>query len=175
MTRMTTAERTMPPTVADERTMLESWLEFHRETLAAKCAGLDEKQLREASAPPSILSLMGLVRHMADVERHWFRNILAGEAGAAQPLFWTDEDQDRDLRLTPDDSWEEAQEIWQREMGRAREAAAGRGLDDIGAGEHHSGKTFSLRWIYVHMIEEYARHNGHADLIRERIDGSTGM
>ncbi|MFC5149807.1 DinB family protein [Streptomyces aureoversilis] len=164
-------ERPTPPTVADERTSLESWLDFHRATLALKCAGLDEAQLREASAPPSPMSLMGLVRHMAEVERSWFRRCLAREE--AGPIYYSDEDPDRDMEVTEADSWEEAYATWQAEIAAAREAARGRSLDDRGVASHRN-EEFDLRWIYIHMIEEYARHNGHADLIRERIDGATG-
>ncbi len=170
---MTTAgERPEPPTVSGERTSLESWLDCHRATLALKCAGLDDRQLREASAPPSPLSLMGLVRHMAEVERSWFRRVLAGEASAG-PIYFSDEDPDGDVHVAEKDTWEEAYATWQAEIAAAREAARGRSLDDRVA-HPRDGKEFDLRWIYTHMIEEYARHNGHADLIRERIDGATG-
>ncbi|MFC0597360.1 DinB family protein [Streptomyces palmae] len=164
-----TTERVDPPLCTDERTMLESWLDYHRSTLADKCRGLDDKQLREASVPPSSLSLLGLVRHMADVERHWFRRVLAGEQ--APPLFYSDEDPDGEFHLTEADTGQQGFDAWQAEITAAREAAAGRSLDDTGLSRE---KKISLRWIYVHMIEEYARHNGHADLIRERIDGATG-
>ncbi|MFH8788323.1 DinB family protein [Streptomyces roseoverticillatus] len=168
---MTTTERRMPSTISDERTALESWLDFHRATLAQKVAGLDEEQLREASVPPSTLSLMGLVRHMADVERSWFRRCLARED--APPIYYSDEDLDGDINVTSADSWEEAYATWQAEIAAARDAARGRSLDDLGFAAHRK-KEVDLRWIYLHMIEEYARHNGHADLIRERIDGATG-
>ncbi|MFE1233893.1 DinB family protein [Streptomyces sp. NPDC058745] len=172
---MTSAEhdtRTFPPTTAGEREMLEAWLDFHRDTLAMKCAGLDDSQLRTASAPPSDLSLLGLVRHMAEVERGWFRHVMAGEE--RRRIFGTSEDPERALHVTATDTWEEARTAWQGEIARAREISAGLALDDLGAGSHRSGETFNLRWIYTHMIEEYARHNGHADLLRERIDGATG-
>jgi uncharacterized damage-inducible protein DinB len=171
--RMTTPQRTEPPAAADERTMLEAWLDFHRETLAAKCAGLDDPQLREASVPPSGLSLLGLVRHMADVERHWFRRMLTGED--VLPIHYTEADPDGDFHVGAGDTWEQAHAVWQTEIARAREAADGRSLDDLAAQPaRRDGRFFSLRWIYIHMIEEYARHNGHADLVRERIDGATG-
>ncbi|MEV6669319.1 DinB family protein [Streptomyces sp. NPDC051162] len=168
----TTSERPEPPTVSDERTSLESWLDYHRATLALKCAGLDDRQLREPSAPPSPLSLMGLVRHMAEVERGWFRRVLGGERSAG-PIFYSDEEPDGDIHVTEQDTWEEAYATWQAEIAAAREAARGRSLDDRGI-HQRDGAEFDLRWIYTHMIEEYARHNGHADLIRERIDGATG-
>lgn len=168
---MISTDRPEPPTIADERTALEGWLDFHRATLARKVAGLDEAQLREASVPPSTLSLMGLVRHMADVERSWFRRCLARED--APPIYYTDENPDGDHNVTAEDSWEDAYATWQAEIAAARDVVRGRSLDDLGFAPHRN-KEFDLRWIYIHMIEEYARHNGHADLIRERIDGATG-
>ncbi|MFK0159584.1 DinB family protein [Streptomyces sp. NPDC090499] len=168
-----TTERRAPDTDADERTMLEGWLEFHRLTLAAKCEGLTDAQLRTASVEPSPLSLMGLVRHMADVERSWYRKVLAGEE--APWLYFSEEDPDAEFHLTEADTWQEAYGAWQAEIETARRAAAGFGLDDLSKGRHRrTGERFNLRWIHTHMIEEYARHNGHADLIRERIDGATG-
>ncbi|MFF7471906.1 DUF664 domain-containing protein [Streptomyces sp. NPDC008092] len=168
-----TTERRAPDVDADERTMLEGWLEFHRETLAVKCEGLTDAQLRTASVEPSPLSLMGLVRHMADVERNWYRRILTG--AEAPPLYWSDADPDGDFHLTEADTWQEAHAAWRAEIEAARHAAAGFGLDDLSKGRHRrTGEQFNLRWIHTHMIEEYARHNGHADLIRERIDGATG-
>ncbi|MER7179354.1 DinB family protein [Streptomyces hyaluromycini] len=168
-----TTERRMPAFDADERTMLEGWLDFHRQTLAVKCEGLTDAQLRTAAVEPSALSLMGLVRHMADVERSWYRRVLAEEK--APPLYFGDADPDGEFHLTDADTWQEAYATWQAEIGAARQAAAGFGLDDLSKGRHRrTGERISLRWIHTHMIEEYARHNGHADLIRERIDGATG-
>ncbi|MFJ8946089.1 DinB family protein [Streptomyces sp. NPDC102395] len=170
---MTTTQRTEPAQNADERTMLEGWLEYHRQTLAWKCEGLTDAQLRTASAPPSELSLLGLVRHMAEVERGWFREVLVGED--AEPIYFSDEDRDGEFHLTEADGWEEAHATWQAEIEIARRNAAGFELDDLSRGKsRHSDEPFNLRWIYTHMIEEYARHNGHADLLRERIDGVTG-
>ncbi|MEU8590403.1 DinB family protein [Streptomyces sp. NPDC048664] len=166
-------ERNEPAQNADERAMLEGWLDYHRLTLAHKCEGLTDAQLRTASVEPSVLSLMGLVRHMAEVERGWFRRVLAGEA--PEPIYYSDEDPDGDFHLSESDTWEEAYATWQREIETARRLAADVGLDDLSKGTGRRTKEpFSLRWIYTHMIEEYARHNGHADLIRERIDGATG-
>ncbi|MFF0886125.1 DinB family protein [Streptomyces sp. NPDC003456] len=168
-----TNERQLPGTTADERTMLEGWLDFHRQTLAWKCEGLSDEQLRSASVEPSNLSLLGLVRHMADVERSWFRRVLANED--APPLFFSAEDPDGEFHLTEADTWERTRAVWQAEIEAARARTARFGLDDITEGEHRrTGERYNLRWLYTHMIEEYARHNGHADLIRERIDGATG-
>ncbi|MEV4742939.1 DinB family protein [Streptomyces sp. NPDC049555] len=168
-----TSERPKPSTHAGEREMLEGWLDHHRATLARKCAGLTDEQLREASVPPSVMSLMGLMRHMAEVERHWFRRVL--DAEDARPIYYTDAEPDKDFLVTTEDSGDEAYATWQQEISVARERAAARSLDDASLGRHRSHTApLTLRWILTHMIEEYARHNGHADLIRERIDGATG-
>ncbi|MBZ3902251.1 MULTISPECIES: DinB family protein [Streptomyces] len=168
-----TIPRTEPSVTADERTMLEGWLGYHRETLALKCAGLDDARLRTASVPPSELSLLGLVRHMAEVERIWFRKVLVDDDQG--PIYFSEADPDGEFHLTEADTWQEAYGTWQAEIGVARRNAEGFALDDVAKAAHRrSGETPSLRWIYTHMIEEYARHNGHADLIRERIDGATG-
>ena len=168
-----TIERSEPATTADERTMLDGWLKYHRDTLAWKCEGLTDEQLRTASVEPSTLSLMGLVRHMAEVERGWFRNVMADEGMG--PIYFSDEDPDGEFHLTEADTWAEAYATWQAEIEAANEHAARFTLDDHSLGKHRrTGERFNLRWIYTHMIEEYARHNGHADLLRERIDGATG-
>jgi uncharacterized damage-inducible protein DinB len=168
-----TAERRAPALNADERTMLEGWLDYHRKTLAWKCEGLTDAQLRTATVEPSELSLMGLVRHMAEVERGWFRKVLVGDDPG--PIYYGDEDRDGEFHLTEADTWDEAYATWQAEIETARRNAARFGLDDLSQGRSRfTEERFSLRWILTHMIEEYARHNGHADLIRERIDGATG-
>ncbi|MEU4488790.1 DinB family protein [Streptomyces purpurascens] len=170
-----TIERTEPATDAAERAMLEGWLDYHRQTLAWKCEGLSDEQLRTASVEPSSLSLMGLVRHMTDVERNWFRRVLVNDTAGF--LYWSDteDEPDRDFHLTEADTWEESHATWQAEIETARTNAARFALDDLSEGKHRrTGEQFNLRWLYTHMIEEYARHNGHADLIRECLDGSTG-
>lgn len=170
MSVMTHQERNDPPLIADERTMLEGWLDYHRATLAAKCEDLTADQLRTASVPPSDLTLLGLVRHMAEVERAWFVRRMAGLKTG--PVYSTEEDPDADFHHSPDADPAEAFATWQTEIAEARKHAASRSLDEVC--RTGRGEDVSLRWIYVHMIEEYARHNGHADLIRERIDGVTG-
>jgi uncharacterized damage-inducible protein DinB len=170
--------RVEPPLEAAERPMLESWLEYHRATLALKCEGLDDEQLRLRSVPPSAMSLVGLVRHMAEVERYWFREVLSGERLPA--LYCTDDDRDADFNDVDEASGTEAFAAWRTECDLARSIAARQ--PDLGASgarpgkesRPDSGRQISLRWILVHMIEEYARHNGHADLLRERIDGVVG-
>jgi uncharacterized damage-inducible protein DinB len=164
--------RTDPPYVADEHQMLESWLDYHRDTLAMKCAGLSPEQLRERSVPPSSMSLLGLVRHMTEVERNWFRRVLEGEE--APPLYYSDSDPDGDFDNVEDADPEGAMAAWRAECDRSRALAAARqSLDDVGRALRQ-GQQVSLRWILVHMVEEYARHNGHADVLRERIDGAVG-
>ncbi|NES14008.1 MULTISPECIES: DinB family protein [Micromonospora] len=169
-------DRRHEPYVADERTMLEGWLDFHRDTLLHKCTGLTAEQLKTASVDPSGLTLLGLVRHMADVERWWFRIRSAGED--LPGLYDADEDPDADLNAIADTDPAEALATYRAEVEAADRAVAGLPLDHTFRRRRRDGstetRTISLRWVYVHMIEEYARHNGHADLIRERIDGVTG-
>jgi uncharacterized damage-inducible protein DinB len=166
-----TVERTDPPPEADERTTLLSFLDYHRQTLAWKCDGLDHIQLRERNIPPSSLSLLGLVRHMADVERSWFRRTLGGED--VPRIYYSDEDPDGDFDNVDTADVDEAFATWRAECDRAREIVAATPSLDV-TGTQRLGNKVSLRWILVHMIEEYARHNGHADLLRERIDGAVG-
>jgi uncharacterized damage-inducible protein DinB len=166
-----TIERTEPPEVADERTTLTSFLDYQRQTLAWKCDGLTDAQLRERIVPPSSMSLLGLVRHLADVERGWFRRTLTGED--APRMYYSDEDPDGDFDNVDDADVAEAFAAWRAECDRAREIVAATPTLDV-TGTQRLGNKVSLRWILVHMIEEYARHNGHADLLRERIDGATG-
>jgi len=164
-------DRHDPPTVAGERQSLDSWLDYHRATLLFKCQGLTGEQLARRAVEPSTLSLLGLVRHMAEVERAWFRRRFAGQAGLGQ-LHCSEQFPDGDFDLAEPGGAEADFATFTAECELARAAAAGRSLDDIFVVPGR--KTFDLRWIYVHMIEEYARHNGHADLLRERIDGVTG-
>jgi uncharacterized damage-inducible protein DinB len=161
--------RSEPPRVAEERAMYQSWLDFHRGTLLWKCAGLTDDQLKLASVSPSNLTLLGLLRHMAEVERSWFRSRLAGLA--LPDLYCSDDDEDGDFDNLTDAVVEQDFATFRDECRAADEAVREKSLDAT-----FEGRTgpVSLRWIYVHMIEEYSRHNGHADLIRERIDGATG-
>ncbi|MFE7133838.1 DinB family protein [Streptomyces sp. NPDC057638] len=167
--------RVIPPPQADERAMLESWLDFHRATLALKCAGLDDAQLRTASVAPSGMTLLGLVQHMAEVERNWFQRIFA-----ERDVPWVYEGDDSGgFALTPERGLEQARADWSREIETGRKLIAGASLDDVGTFAEQDARAVgssavSLRWILTHLIEEYARHNGHADLIREALDGTTG-
>jgi hypothetical protein len=160
-----------PPFVAGERQMLEAWLDYHRGTLLWKCDGLSDDELTRRSVEPSSLSLIGLVRHMAEVERGWFRRRAARMN--LDDLYCNDEWPDGDFDLVDASTVQEDLAIYQAEIEAARAAAADLTLD---ATFGHPGRQvdMSVRWVFLHMIEEYARHNGHADLIRERIDGRTG-
>jgi uncharacterized damage-inducible protein DinB len=162
--------RTEPTFLLGERDMLEQWLEFHRVTLVLKCEGLDDVARKARPVATSKLSLHGLVRHMAEVERNWFRRVLLREPET--PSIWYD-DAVEDSELVPldDADWESDLAAFHAECEASRAASRGRGLDDTGI---RRGQPCSLRWIYLHMIEEYARHNGHADLIREMLDGAVG-
>ena len=162
--------RREPPYVLGDRAMLEAWLEFHRTTLLLKCEGLDDAARKASPVPTSKLSLHGLVRHMAEVERGWFRRTLL-RRGA--PRIWIDpaiDDADSSRSTTPTGTW--TSPSGQAECEASRAAAAAHELDDHSG--VRDGEPCTLRWIYVHMIEEYARHNGHADLIREMVDGNVG-
>jgi len=170
---VTSMDRAMPPLNGDERTTLVGWLDFYRATLAAKCEGLTDEQVRIASVEPSEMTLPGLVQHAAEVGRNWFRRVLTGEKLPA--IFGSTphpEGHDGGFELSPDSSYRTAIAIWQDEIGHARANIAEHQLDDTSP---FMGTEVTLRWIFLHMIAEYARHSGHADLIRERIDGRTGI
>jgi uncharacterized damage-inducible protein DinB len=155
-----------------ERTLLEAWLEFHRTTLLLKAEGVDDQARKARPVDSSLLSLHGLVRHMAEVERSWFTRVL--QRAPETPHIWYDPDVHGSDEMFPlnDAVWEDDLQVWLAECAASRSAASSRDLTDTGI--TRSGSPCSLRWIYAHMIEEYARHNGHADLIREMVDGSTG-
>ena len=160
--------------LTDERSTLLEYLRAYRLTLEMKCADLDAEQLARRSVPPSTMSLLGLIRHMADVERNWFRRVMAGED--APPRYWVEE--------LPNADWEgavpepavvdEAWEAWRDEVAFA-ERFVDEAPDLAVKGRMRDGSTLQLREVLVHMIEEYARHAGHADLLRERVDGRVGQ
>ncbi|AWL32435.1 DinB family protein [Streptomyces sp. CAI-21] len=166
------AERVSPPVNGSERESLRGHLDFHRATLLAKCAGLTTEQLRTKSSPPSALSLLGLVRHMAEVERAWFRRTFAGEEIG---LVWSPEG---DFQVAYDAARADAGEafaVWQAEVAHARRIeAAAASLDETAWSPRWEAEV-SLRAIMLHLIHDYARHNGHADLLREGVDGAVGV
>jgi len=164
--------RADPPEVAAERESLEGWLNFHRATLLTKCQGLTGEQLTTRAVAPSTLSLLGLVRHMAEVERWWFRRQFAGQSELGD-LFCSEEFPDGEFDLAESSAAEADFATYADECARADEAVVKRSLDDTFTLPRR-GTPANLRWVYLHMIEEYARHNGHADILREQIDGVTG-
>ncbi len=160
------------PMLGDEREVLEHWLDLYRETVFLKVAGLSGEQLARRAVPPSTLSLAGLVRHLTEVEAYWLRAVLHGEK---VPQHWsTKGEPDRDVDGATADNAAAAIEAYERELVRARTALAGwADLDGPVVGLRH-GKEVNLRWILTHLVEEYARHLGHMDLLREAVDGRTG-
>lgn len=153
----------------DERTLLEDFLDWHRALFLHKAAGLTGEQLATASVPPSNLTLLGLIRHMAKVERKWFRERIGKQE---MPTMY-DESQGRDADFEQLDA-SAAQQDYERyveEVRLAKEALADASYDDVIDGGQNG--PMSVRAVVLHMVEEYAQHNGHADLIRERVDGAT--
>jgi hypothetical protein len=162
--------RAPEPPDGDERSILLGWLAFHRDALAAKCGGLTDDQLVERSAPPSALSLLGLVRHLAEMERVYG----VWGNGPREPLVWVWGEYDDDgpeWDVDCDASMVAASmAAWESERHETDRRVAGLGsLDDVAGGNRRS-----LRWNLLKLVGEYARHNGHADLLRERIDGAVG-
>jgi uncharacterized damage-inducible protein DinB len=165
--------REEPGTLTDERTALGEWIAYHRATLLSKCAGLTAEQLKRKAVPPSALTLLGIVRHMTIVERWWFRMHAGGEE--LELLYVSDEWDTADFEDLDDADAEENLAAFESECAAADAALAAKELDDVVPSHgHHPERTRNVRWIYLHMLEEYARHNGHADLLREAIDGTTG-
>jgi uncharacterized damage-inducible protein DinB len=167
-------DRTDFPLVAGEREALEHMLESHRETLLWRIAGLTAEQLSVRSVPPSQLSLLGLLRHLTEVERIWFLERVAGEP--RELIYKTEENKDADFDDLDAVDAEAVHTAYRQVVARAAAAATGRSLDETWTATTRSGDvlTFDLRWVFLHMIEEYARHLGHADLLRECVDGTTG-
>jgi uncharacterized damage-inducible protein DinB len=157
-----------------ERATLLEFLRRYRLTMEMKCADLDAAQLASRSVPPSTMSLLGLIRHMADVERYWFRLVMA--QSKVPPLYWSDDVPDAEWLgavaepAVVDDAWR----AWRGEVAFAEKFVAD--SPDLGVkGLESDGSSAELRSVLVHMIEEYARHCGHADMLRERIDGRIGQ
>jgi uncharacterized damage-inducible protein DinB len=153
-----------------ELVMLRDWLDWHRATLLRKCAGLDAEQLAKRAVPPSSLSLIGLVRHLSDAERGWVRQFFRGQQ--IPDLYYREDAPDTDIVAADPARAQEDYEIFLAECAAVDDALDGAKLDDTFMFRE---KAHSLRWMLQHLVEEYARHNGHADLLREAIDGSTGI
>jgi len=168
---VTRDDRIGPPSFGSERDMLRTFLDYHRATLAMKCAGLTDEELRQQSMPPSTLSLLGLVRHMAEVERAWFRRVFENHDA---PMVWSDKidfqaayDASRSTRA-------EAFTAWEAEVENSRRIERAAASLDLAGYQPRWGEEVSLRMVLVHVLLEYGRHNGHADLLREGIDGTVG-
>ena len=174
-----TTERLEPPNSADETTMLRSFLAYYRATLRRQVEGLTQEQLATPLAP-STMTLGGMLKHLAYVEHWWFSMVLHGaeEASPWAAVDW-DADEDWDWHSAKDDTPEQLLDLHAAEVARADasiDAALATGdLDQLAQRPRYDGNRTSLRWILVHMVEEYARHAGHADLLRESIDGSTDL
>jgi uncharacterized damage-inducible protein DinB len=167
---MATDTRIDPPFTGTENEILASFLTFLRETILYKASGLDDAQLRRPHEP-SRLTLLGVVKHLAYVERYWFREVFTGED---VDFPWTEDDPDGDWRVEPGETTEEITALYRREIAEADRIIAKHEPGDLArnAGDRREG--LHLRWILVHMIEETGRHAGHMDLIREAIDGQVG-
>ena len=150
--------------------MLRDWLDWHRATLLRKCSGLDAAQLAMRPVPPSNLSLLGLVRHMSDTERGWVRQAFRGQQ--VPDLYYRSDAHDADFEEAGPGGAEEDYERYLAECRAVDAALEGATLDETFT---YGEKTMSVRWMWQHLVEEYARHNGHADLLREVIDGSAGL
>ena len=153
-----------------EREMLRDWLDWHRATLLGKCSGLDATRLARRSVSPSGLSLLGLVRHMSDTERGRVRQTFRGEQ--VPDLYYRSDAPSADFDEADPAGAEKDFELYRAECRAVDAALEGAELDDTFT---FAQKTTSVRWMWQHLVEEYARHNGHADLLREAIDGSVGM
>jgi hypothetical protein len=164
-------QRTDPPFINDERASLDAWLDYHRATLLWKCDGPNAEQLAQRSVPPSTMSLLGLVRHLTEVERSWFRRFVGGQD--VPLIYCSDEAPDGDFDDVDAGRAELDLAAFRDEIVACRAAVAGLDLEHRSHSERR-GYDIDLRWVYTHMIEEYARHNSHADLLRECIDGLIG-
>ncbi|HEX3778683.1 MAG TPA: DinB family protein [Pseudonocardiaceae bacterium] len=169
---MTIDDRVGPPHFGSERETLRAFLDYHRATLAKKCAGLTDEQLRQRSMPPSTLSLLGLVRHMAEVERAWFRRVFDDNAA---PMVWSDQTDFQAAYDASNSNRAEAFGAWEAEVENSRRIEREAESLDLPGYQPRWGEQVSLRMVLVHILLEYGRHNGHADFLREGIDGTVGV
>jgi len=168
---VSTDNRMGPPSFGSERDMLRAFLDYHRATLSMKCGGLTDAELRQQSMPPSTLSLLGLVRHMAEVERAWFRRVFEDNNA---PMVWSRE---IDFQAAYDASGStraEAFAAWEAEVEKSRRIEREADSLDLAGHQTRWGEDVSLRMVMLHVLLEYGRHNGHADFLREGIDGTVG-
>jgi uncharacterized damage-inducible protein DinB len=163
--------RTRPTYLSDERELLDGWLEFHRSTLLEKCDGLSDEMRKARPVASSLLSLHGLVRHLTETERNWFGRIVGNEPDLAR-IWLSSAGENRPLYPLDDASWEEDLALYLEQCEHSRQVVASRTFDDYGTWRD---KKITMRSAYLHMIQEYARHNGHADMIRELLDGTVGI
>jgi hypothetical protein len=160
-------ERTMPEGLTDERGLLDGWLDYYRATLLAKCDGLSGEQLVTRTCEPSPMSLLGLIRHMTEMERVYGHRLADWSVGF---LYCTNEDEEADFEAATAAAADADLATFREHCARTREIMGAHQLSDT-FGKKNS---YTLRWFYQYLIKEYARHLGHADLLRERIDGATG-
>jgi uncharacterized damage-inducible protein DinB len=160
-----------PPNFASEREMLRAFLDYHRATLAMKCEGLTDEQLRQRSMPPSTLTLLGLVRHLAEVERTWFRRVFEDNAA---PMLWSDTTDFQAAYEASGSSRADAFPAWEAEAANSRRVEREAESLDAAGYQPRWEEEVSLRMVMVHVLLEYGRHNGHADFLREGIDGTVG-
>jgi Protein of unknown function (DUF664) len=162
-----TDERTMPAGDAAERELLDGWVDYYRASLLAKCEGLTPAQLTARSCEPSPMSLAGLVRHMTEMERVYAHRLADWSTGF---LYCTDDDPDGDFGSVSPEAVAADVATFREHWDKSREIMGAHQLEDT----FGRNESYTLRWFYLYLIKEYARHLGHADLIRERIDGATG-
>ena len=158
------------PVAGNEKEVLAGFLDHYRATIIAICEGLSDEALRR-TVVPSRTTILGMIKHLAYVERGWFQETIAGKP--VDYPFDDADDPDADLRIEPEESSEEILDLYRTECARSREVIESVSLDDLVKGEKRSA-DYNVRWVVVHMIEETARHAGHADIIREQLDGTTG-
>jgi uncharacterized damage-inducible protein DinB len=164
-------QRTGPPLAGSERDTLRAFLDFHRATLAMKCEGLTDEELRQQSMPPSTLSLLGLVRHMAEVERAWFRRVFEDHDA---PMVWSDRIDFQAAYDAGASTRAEAFAAWEAEVEHSRRIEREADSLDLTGYQPRWAEQVSLRMVLVHVLLEYGRHNGHADFLREGVDGTVG-
>ncbi|WP_329281732.1 DinB family protein [Streptomyces sp. NBC_00691] len=160
------------PSAWDERTQLTTFLDYARDTVRAKCEGVSAENARRAPLPGSpLMTLSGVVNHLRWVEYYWFQMVFLGEEDKGP---WTEEDPDREMRIAVDFPLAQLLDEYAEQSARYRELVAGNDLDTRAERAIRDGRHVDLRWILLHLVEETARHNGHLDILRELVDGTTG-